>query len=76
MSEKKVLICDACGKDCITYSSYPAKYSFELKSINTNINNTGATFAVVTTPAIPDAVHFCTTKCLLTWVNNRFGDKL
>lgn len=74
MTEIKKLICDTCGEDCITYSSYPAKYSFELKAINTNINNTGSRFAVYIGNPLEETVHFCSKLCLVKFIKEKFNE--
>lgn len=66
----KRLVCDNCNNELMTVSSYPAKYSLELKAINTNVNNTGAQYAVKVFPPISDTKHFCNLKCLTEWCNN------
>jgi hypothetical protein len=62
------VICDFCSKQLIQNSSYPAVYSLELRPINTNINNTGMTYAVHVKQ--PDTLHFCNKTCLAKWANN------
>lgn len=69
MSKQESITCDNCQKELITESSYPAKYSLELKAINTNINNTGASYAVCVHPPIDGVKHFCGKQCLVDWLN-------
>jgi len=66
------VICDFCSKQLIQNSSYPAVYSLELRPINTNINNTGMTYAVLVKQ--PDTLHFCNKTCLAKWVNNELKE--
>lgn len=70
MSNKTVesILCDACQAELIEDSSYPAKYSLELKAINTGINSTGVQYAVAMYPPIKETLHFCGLSCLSQWV--------
>ncbi len=70
MSETRAITCDQCENDLISNTSYPAKYSLELKAINTNINNTGLVFSVIVHPPLDSTKHFCDIVCLKKFLNN------
>lgn len=61
------ITCDNCGKELIVDSSYPAKYSLELKVINTGINTSNNVFAVMMYPPFEGTKHFCDIDCLGQW---------
>lgn len=61
------IICDNCGEDLIIHSSYPAKYSLELRAVDTNLNDTGVVYAVHVSPPINGKLHFCNRSCLKEW---------
>lgn len=69
MSEAISIICDSCDKELITHSSNPVNYSIELKTINTNINNTGIQNAILIVPPFEGTKHFCGRKCLSDWLS-------
>ena len=75
MSNKTVksLICDDCGNELIEYTSYPARYSLQLKSIDTNINNTGMEFGCCVYPPIKETLHFCGLRCLGSWCTSNIN---
>jgi len=62
------IICDECGDELVTHTSYPAKYMLELDVIDTNINNTGSGYAVSTRPPFEGKKHFCGLECLENWI--------
>jgi hypothetical protein len=70
MSDKTIesIICDGCGKELITKSSYPSVYALVLGYTNVNRNTTGFEYAVMVYPPIDGTKHFCDTKCLSEWI--------
>jgi len=58
------LVCDDCGAELITNTSYPANYALELRAINVNHNTTGLVYGVATLPPIDGTKHFCDKECL------------
>jgi len=65
----KSIKCDCCNQELIVDSCYPAKYSIELKCINTGINTGCMTYAVSIAPPIKGVKHFCDIRCLGKWAN-------
>ena len=64
---KESILCDNCGEELITNSSYPHKYSLELRVIDTNRNTSGMQYAVAMLPPFGGLRHFCSKKCLGEW---------
>lgn len=62
------ILCDNCQKELIEYTPYPAIYRLELKAIDTNINTTGASYAMYCDPPIDRTKHFCGFACLSEWM--------
>lgn len=65
---KESILCDNCGEELITNSSYPHKYSLELSVIDTNRNTSNCQYAVYMTPPFDGLRHFCDKKCLGEWI--------
>lgn len=62
------IICDNCSSELIVDSSYPARYSLELRAINTGINTSSIQYAVGVNPPIESTKHFCGMDCLSKWI--------
>ena len=65
---KNSIKCDNCGKELITDSQYPHKFTLELNVIDTNINTSETQFAIHMTPPFEDTKHFCNKYCLKEWL--------
>ena len=63
------ITCDTCGKELITDTPYPHNFHLELKSIDTNRNTSGMTYAVHMEAPINGSTYFCDNKCLITFLN-------
>lgn len=73
MKTEKV-ICDHCNKD-LTYTSNYIDYRLVL-SVENKPKHSGLKFvtAMYIHPDIENTMHFCGIKCLISLINNNYGD--
>jgi hypothetical protein len=63
--------CDACHKELIEDTPYPATWALRLYVNNVNRNTSGISYAVICDPPIAKPVDFCNFKCLINWLRER-----